>query len=235
LNIALEGLPDACDKVAWLDADIIFENDDWAEHTGKLLERYVVVQPYDVACWLPPGLISRPSEYSAGAFEVIRHGLAYTQAQSAERGLVTGHWGFAWTARRAAVALKGFYDRFIIGGGDLIMAWGMYGHAFRFPIESWLAASCCEAQISHVRRWTEAFYAEVGGSVYSLNGSVFHLWHGSRPARRYFPRHTLLKNANFDPIGDIARDENGCWVWSSQKPDLHKSVKEYFWMRKEDG
>ncbi|MBM4317211.1 MAG: hypothetical protein FJ116_06995, partial [Deltaproteobacteria bacterium] len=31
LNIALESLPEQIDKIAWLDADIIFKNNSWAE------------------------------------------------------------------------------------------------------------------------------------------------------------------------------------------------------------
>ena len=35
LNIALESLPNQVDKVAWLDADIIFENENWFQETEK--------------------------------------------------------------------------------------------------------------------------------------------------------------------------------------------------------
>src|SRR5258708_13711465 len=37
LNIALEQLPETCDKVAWLDADILFGNDQWVDETTRLL------------------------------------------------------------------------------------------------------------------------------------------------------------------------------------------------------
>ncbi len=40
---------------------------------------------------------------------------------------------------------------------------------------------------------------------------------------------------DFDPKADIALDHNGCWEWSSDKPELHRRVKQYFASRKEDG
>ena len=38
LNIALSKLPSDCDKISWIDNDIIFLNDNWVSETSKLLE-----------------------------------------------------------------------------------------------------------------------------------------------------------------------------------------------------
>ena len=43
LNIGLKHLPKDCDKVAWIDCDIIFKNEYWIEETCKLLEKYIVI------------------------------------------------------------------------------------------------------------------------------------------------------------------------------------------------
>ena len=34
---------------------------------------------------------------------------------------------------------------------------------------------------------------------------------------------------------DIAIAETGCWRWATDKPDLHRYVRDYFAARKEDG
>ena len=39
----------------------------------------------------------------------------------------------------------------------------------------------------------------------------------------------------FDPQADIALAESGCWRWSSDKPELHRAVAEFFVKRREDG
>jgi hypothetical protein len=39
----------------WLDGDILFSTDCWVEETSELLEEDKVVQPYQIAAWLPDG------------------------------------------------------------------------------------------------------------------------------------------------------------------------------------
>ena len=55
LNIAIQQLPDRCEKVAWVDCDVLFENADWVIETSALLDHVPVVQPFDKAVRLPMG------------------------------------------------------------------------------------------------------------------------------------------------------------------------------------
>ncbi len=243
LNIALEHLPNVCDKVAWLDADILFGNDAWIAETSQLLEEFLIVQPYDVAWWLPPVILICPNICSAETFQQLAHGLAYSHSQPPEYGLGIGFCGFAWTARRSLMRTHGFYDRFILGGGDWIMAWAMYGDRFRFSIETWLAKRfsietwltniCSAAQVRDAQSWKNGFHSDVKGSVYFTKGPVYHFWHGAAHNRHYIERNIILKDAGFDPQTDIALDDAQCWQWNSSKPELHRKVKDYFWHRKE--
>jgi hypothetical protein len=43
LNVALQGLPETCRRVVWIDCDVVFEADDWAERTNALLDRFMLV------------------------------------------------------------------------------------------------------------------------------------------------------------------------------------------------
>jgi hypothetical protein len=233
LNVGLDHLPPTCDKVAWLDADILLENAGWARETSKLLEEYAVVQPFDVAWSLPPGRYDPPADFSGGGFAEIAHGLAFLHAQAEWPPNELGRSGLAWAARRSLLAKHGFYDRMVIGGGDTVLCWGMYDQRFRRPIGELSGRFCSPAQIADVARWKASFHADVQGSITFLSGRVFHLWHGARKDRRLTERQLVLKEANFDPRGDIAIDGQGCWQWSSEKPELHKKVKEYFHSRNE--
>jgi hypothetical protein len=47
LNIALQTLPPSCKKVAWVDCDVVFTADDWAERTCRLLDRSILVQLFN--------------------------------------------------------------------------------------------------------------------------------------------------------------------------------------------
>jgi len=50
LNLAFARLPRECAKLAWLDADIVFDNPNWAVETSRLLDRHAFVQPFEHPC-----------------------------------------------------------------------------------------------------------------------------------------------------------------------------------------
>jgi hypothetical protein len=53
--------------------------------------------------------------------------------------------------------------------------------------------------------------------------------------RRYGERHSKMQAFEFDPSGDIALGDDGCWRWNSDKKALHSFVRSYFELRNEDG
>ena len=108
LNLAMNHLPDECDKVVWLDADLLFGNPRWVSETSDQLDSFIIVQPYDVAWWLPPNVYVSPKELTAKAFQQVSHGVAFTQDENAYDERALGHWGFAWAARRSLIAAHGF-------------------------------------------------------------------------------------------------------------------------------
>jgi len=238
-NRALAALPDSCDKVVWLDADILFENPAWVGQTAALLEEYKLVQPFEGAGWLPEGLTARPEVElppSDGVARAKYYGVAYAQTVSPNQNILrqSSHTGFAWAARRGVIESHGFYDRFVLGGGDLVMCAAMFGYAAAWLGRSWAGKFCSEAQIQDLLEWSDAFWNTVRGSVSYTGGDVLHLWHGRMENRRYFTRLVILKEERFDPRADIALDGDSCWTWNSDKPELHRRVREYFEGRKED-
>eukprot|EP01022_Parablepharisma_sp_SALTPOND_P000897 TRINITY_DN105212_c0_g1_i1.p1 TRINITY_DN105212_c0_g1~~TRINITY_DN105212_c0_g1_i1.p1 ORF type:complete len:419 (+),score=32.97 TRINITY_DN105212_c0_g1_i1:107-1258(+) len=54
INIALKHLPADCKYVAWIDADISFENPNWVADTIKRLKKCYIVQMFDKSVWLDP-------------------------------------------------------------------------------------------------------------------------------------------------------------------------------------
>ncbi len=238
LNVAAQHLPATCDKLVLLDGDLSFENDRWVEHTCEELMRYPVVQPFAFAGWLCPDAMSRQDKWSLRSCERASPGLAFAQSNICPGGFHgPGHWGFAWAFRKEIIDRCGFYDKFVLGGGDLAMAWAMYGSALVTPNqEKWLVRNCSPAQILDYENWREKFHNEIGGNVSYTQGAVYHYWHGSRENRRYWARHLILKNANFDPAVDICLDSDGTWKWAAYtSTKLQCDVKAYFIGRQEDG
>jgi hypothetical protein len=229
LNIAFERLPPECDKVLWLDGDLVFENDDWVNQTSRLLDSHKVVQPFAYAVWLPPR--------EQWTREPRLKDLHRMPAAAAQPGLIyrpdLAHPGFAWAARRDILTSYGVYDKLILGGGDFLIMLAMYSDA---SLVANPAVSPClsDRLAADVTRWADQFHNIVRGDVAHTPGTVFHLWHGTLADRRYLERYEILRAFDFDPQTDIKLDGNGCWQWSSDKPELHRRVKEYFSIRRAD-
>lgn len=239
LNLGMQNLPETCDKVAWLDGDILFENDNWVTETSELLNEYIVVQPFSIAWSLPPGFERRLPHMADKDFRaqsVTLPGAVYSHVVAYSRqDLTGGHTGFAWSARRSLLKKWGLYERSILGGADHIIAAAMYHPFDAEPTQRWLQEFCPAAQLEELSLWYRQFHLAVERSVYFTNGTILHLWHGNSANRRYLERHGILCDAEFDPRKDISLDANQCWQWCSNKPELHRRVREYFWGRKEDG
>ncbi len=236
LNVGVGALPDDCDKVVWLDADVLFERNDWARRTADLLEEHVIVQPFSRSIRLLEGELRADGEsmpVGSGEHEIL-HGMAYGVAAkgygSLGRYLEHGHCGYAWAARREVVQAHGLYDANVLGNGDLNIAHAMFGGARYLRAER-----LGHHARAHLERWAEGFFASVRGSVTHLDGMLFHLFHGKKEDRRYVDRLAVLVEQAFDPEHDLEVGAEGAWCWASTKPELARVCAEYFVRRREDG
>ena len=239
LNVALQHLPNDCDIIAWVDCDVLFSNDQWPQQARDALGTFALIQLFserwhlareaqlDSSGWSPiesrrqaighaiAGAGLKPEELSVGGS--LRHGPLST--------------GLAWAARRTLLERHGFYDARIVGGGDSAMIWAGLGR----PDHSVIAQSMIGPAAEHYLAWAKPFFTDVGGRVGYLDGPVFHLWHGSYEDRRHKERQQNLTALGFNPFTDLGLDESGVWRWNSDKPDLHRYVRDYFTARNEDG
>src|SRR5262245_44135836 len=97
LNVAMAALPPECKKVAWLDADILFERSDWAVAASKMLDEFPVLQLFDHVVRLPRGQVEFVGDGDTWeSFASVCH----RDPQLLLRGdfAAHGHSGFAWAA-----------------------------------------------------------------------------------------------------------------------------------------
>jgi len=224
LNIGLKNLPKDCDKVAWLDADIIFKNNNWIAETSNLLERYIVVQPFSIPIRLPKG-----AKYNADADIIEMDSAGDINEFGIEKKMINvcSKDCLGWAARKHIFNRNGFYDKLIYGGGCITTRNAFYGDKINFDERFGKKLS------EDIKQWSDNMRKKVRGSVYNARGVVFHLWHSSSEKKHYYARQ-VLKDYDFDPDKDIEIASNGCWIWTSDKTDLHKSVRDYFWFIDED-
>jgi hypothetical protein len=239
LNLALQALPGDCRYVAWLDCDVLFGSDDWAESAVRLLDRFAIIQLYRNVHYLLPHR-STP-EVATAEVEFTRPSAAFSISSGLPATLAIGHTldtregtsatGFAWASRRELLDRHGFFDACILGGGDRAMTCAA-NHCFD---EIMKRHYWNRRQRDRYLAWAEPFYETVRAETGYLDVDIFHLWHGNVHERGTRTRHQGLQRFQFDPFADIAIDANGCWRWNSEKPAMHDYVSGYFSSRREDG
>jgi hypothetical protein len=222
LNVGLKHLPADCDKIAWIDGDLIFLKNNWISEVSQLLQDYNIIQAYSQYIRLP----KEAYEYHEEPELTKDKGFVY----SLVAGLEKGHPGHVWAARRKIIDEVGFFDRLIVGGGDRFM-----GYSFAQYNDEYNDRFDYEALKPFQDRWLQEIQQRVQGSCFYHEGTILHLWHGDSKDRFYEKRSLILAEHHFDPNKDIKIDNNGCWQWSSEKPDLHRNIQEYFWLRNEEG
>jgi hypothetical protein len=238
LNIALAQVPDSCEHIAWLDADVVFPNGRWHHDACDLLRRFPMVHLFQSAFDLPPDF---PATGDASSRQPAGQSVVHLVNKLGQRHLLTPeHYrqsrrtafrtGMAWAARADFVRRHGFYDACVIGGGD--RAW----HAMAAG-DPRLAVEHCHMNArwsEHYLRWAEPACEELRGRAGCLAGDVHHLWHGSEENRKTLERYEDLARFGFDPRRDIALDADGCWKWNSDKAEMHDLLRAYFAGRHED-
>lgn len=232
LNVLIDELPVEYDKVAWLDADIFFDNENWIAETSELLRRVPVAQLFERAIWLDaedrPGTWAMHEGAPGGRYRdaYVRHMLLGRQIS-----FNVCHPGFAWAARRETItSVGGLFDQHILGSGDTVMALGFSGK----PVHSYYER-LPDLVMDSVYRWTRAAGRETRGCVGFLSGTIRHMWHGERQNRQYVSRQAILTENGFSQAESIEIGPDGLWRWTPQaSPSLRHAVEQYFVDRRED-
>jgi len=229
LNIGIQKLiEEGYNKIAWLDADIVFENDGWVEDLSNALDKYPVVHGFELIKRIDGSgmvkdyyLSSVKKYYEAGKLNVVK-----------------SLSGGVWAAQAEVLGRVPLYDYGILGGGDSYLFFGCFYH----NREDWidqikrepLFKLSSKPFVDHYFRWAWIWGSLIKGRIAYLNHSIKLHHHGSFVNRQYAERHDILKKHNFNPEIDIKLGKNQVWEWASDKPGLHKEVKDYFYDRRED-
>jgi hypothetical protein len=213
LNLLERIVPSEFDQIAWIDGDVWFQRLDWYAATEQALERYAVVQMCSrVVRTNEDGTIAKV-QLTAAAAGSVNYGLNQT--------------GMAWAARRELwTEAGGLYDRAIIGGGDQVMASAWLPDAGDLK---WMCYSDLPGAISRQRAW-----AAHSGGCGSVDGTLWHEWHGDSKYRRYIKRHQLLRG--LDVQRHLRKRQDGLLEWTEDAPtEIRAAIREYFATRREDG
>ena len=218
LNIALENLPKEYTNVAWIDCDIIFENENWVNEVNEKLNEYKVLHLFENAKRLDEnGKVGKISK------SIIRD---IKDSNTIPVNLNKGITGFGWAIRREDIDKIKFLDTQIIGGGDALMFFsfvGLNNTVFHKKMnKEWL---------DFYNKWYNKSFSNICLSINNVSGDIIHLYHGKMVNRNYNSRYDILSKGKFNPDLDLVIDDNNLWRF---KGDIGKSLEKYFESRNED-
>lgn len=239
-------------KIAWLDADIAFdEPEHWPWFVAAELERATLCQVFEHALALqergPPVPGTSAVAYLAEVGEATLQ-LAMPPSRRRPLGQPLGLSGYGWGARAELLREVSLYDAGVVGGGDKMLflaAAKRREERWREVLEATVRAPfqrcqrCgtlprSEAYEQHFKDWAERWRKAIGGRLSFAANDLRTFFHGDWNRRSYLNRREILLRHLYDPLTDIAVDEDGCWRWASDKPELHREVRGYFAARDED-
>ena len=237
-NLAIEHVPTSVPYIAWLDCDVIFQDDRWNENACEALKTVPWLQLFSEV-WLLENRVLYSDDGSIFSKADVKP--SYMSARQKGIPCPSGQ-GRAWAARSDILRRHGFYDCSIIGGGDMQMIDAALGDFHMAGVVDRLNVGpsvWTPQQIAHYLAWAKPLRQSLldcaSQPVGCLDGRIHHLWHGTVKDRRYCERFFDLAKFGFDPNVDLKLGPQGAWQWATPKHEMHQYVRNYFFSRNEDG
>lgn len=249
VNLATQRLPLSWEYMAWIDADLLFLNENWVHDTIRALQFHPVVQLFSQAHDLSPTNEVISTHQGIGwAYQndKVKTEDVYTRMYGNKGGcygipkqklekipktkIGFFHPGFAWAIRRDCFdGLGGLLEYPILGSADTHMAYSFIG-----CLESTLHQGYSEQYKEALRKWQEKADKYVKRHLGYIPGSIMHYWHGRKKDRGYTTRFNILIKNQYNPFRDVEKDWQGLYRWTPGALQLEHDVYKYFQSRNED-
>lgn len=235
LNIAIASLPYDWNKVCWVDADILWQDNDWIDRADYALGIAHVIQPFSYCLMLP-------KNYYIGNLKHEKVENWTTKYENGNRvygalsGIInmddyTGMTGFAWGCTYKALENQELYDRHILGASDTLIS---YATVEDFDLST-LYNVYPAPFVDDYLKWALFWRFKVQNNFGVVNTVIGHMYHGSIANRQYdSARSKFLRDNSFNPDEDIFKDNNSLLQFSMKGERLRSGVAKFFEDRKED-
>lgn len=223
INIGVHTLlPKNWKAMAWIDADIEFEDPNWALNTLKILNGCRdVIQLFSHVIDMD---IYRDAMNIYPSF-----GFKYTKNNKyGSSGINMWHPGYAWACtKKAYTKMDGLYDVNILGSGDNCMAFSFIGHSVAIQ-NSEKTDAYKETLIKFQSRSSQL-------RLGYIPGVILHHFHGIKKNRKYAERSQILIKNKYDPTIHIKKRKDGLIIPTSDFPQqMLDEIMQYFYERNED-
>lgn len=220
INVGIKKLlPEDWKAVAWIDADIEFDNPNWANDTLKVLTKFDIVQLF-ITC-----MNLKYNKHPYIIWQSFGYKYIHNKNEYYDRGINMWHPGYAWACTRNYYdRIGGLYQNGLLGGGDDIMARGF------------IKKNDYLNKLTSLTNNINEFINKYGNvKLGYVPSNIKHYYHGSRENRKYVERKYILLKYNYDPNIHLEYDENGIIIPSKKMSnEFLKEIKDYFFQRNED-
>lgn len=241
LNLIAARLPADWKYVAWIDADITFSRDDWADECMHRLQHFPIIQMFSEAADVSDNydIVAR---YQGMGF-CFQKGIPWTASKASiptYYGMTVAepdnspfayihHPGLAWACTRDCWnKLGGLFDKAIIGEADYLMGRAILGHDLMQVRKDY-----SDGYKRYIQTWADRA-ALLKKNMGWMNGLILHHWHGQKANRKYYDRTKLLANTSYNPDVDLKRDWQGLWQLTDRSNELRDGIRNYGFLRNED-
>jgi hypothetical protein len=225
INIGIKKLlPQNWKAMAWVDADIEFENPYWALDTLKILNG-----AKDVVQLFSHAVDMNAKELAMNVFSGF--GYQYCKKLPYQKGgkaMNQYHPGYGWAITRKAFDNVGYiYEDSILGSGDHNMALAFIGDGIK-SLHANVDMDYKQSIYDFERKCK-------GLRLGYTPGIIRHYFHGAKAKRFYVERWQVLIKHKYSPQKHIEKNKDGLLVPSKNCPPvLLKDIYDYFDSRDED-
>jgi hypothetical protein len=252
LNIGESLLPPDCRYVCWADADLIWDDDDWAAKAVRHMSKPdgpVVIQPFELCHQMKSGETFEKNYKHLTGEDRMKNvcmpiGRQYTTHPASlihTSEPFKYHAGYAWVIQRDILnQIGGLFEHCILGQADYCMALAFThsnerdrGIGNDWNIDG--TFNWGQKLLDTIRNWQRRAAEVVKGRLgYLENVRVYHNFHGHPANRQYRNRGRLIND--LDPNKDLYKDRSGmlCFTPAAEARGIPKRVVEYFKKRQED-
>jgi len=220
INLGVQLLPDKWKALAWIDADIEFENVQWAEQTLRILNGCKDIVQLFSHCLDMDREENTMRTWNSAGYQYETHRRHVT------KGPDYSHPGYAWAmTRRAYDKIGGLFETGILGSSDHVMLYALLGKG----------AHCIDPK-SHPEYLQAAldFQKRSFGLRFGyVPGVIRHYFHGTKENRKYSERWQILVQNGYSPA-DLTRQSNGVFCFIKKNDTFQRMIVQYFRDRKED-
>lgn len=226
LNIGISRLIDSNYKyIAWLDADVIFQDSFWVKDAINNLQNNNLCQ-----------LFSRAINMHTNGSQTNHVGCVRYWQETGNILPVSSvyHTGYAWASRSDCLSSCSLYDKAIIGGGDSLSWLGAFNNSLslfevmtRHPIGRLQLNDFLMDYFDWSEKWSNVIQSKVS-CIYS---QIKSLAHGKNQNKKYISRYNILDKHNFNPKKDCFYNDG---ILDIKNKELTFEIKKYFDSIQED-